>query len=210
MLAGAWEEAFAWLGVALIIDGIDGTFARMADVTVRLPRFSGERLEFAALWHQVLRRVAGAPATWVLRDYHSPNLLWLAGRDGIARVGLIDFQDAQMGPAPYDVVSLLQDARVDVPEAMEIALLGRYAKARQAADQNFNLAKFVELYAILGAQRATKLLGIFARLDRRDHKPQYLRHLPRVWRYLRRALSHPTLALLKKWYDQHVPPPKVP
>jgi aminoglycoside/choline kinase family phosphotransferase len=150
------------------------------------------------------------PPTWVLRDYHSPNLLWLPDREGLARVGLIDFQDAQMGPAPYDVVSLLHDARVDVPESMEIALLGRYAKARQAADPAFDLASFVQIYAVLGAQRATKLLGIFARLDRRDRKPQYLRHLPRVWRYLHRALSHPALALLRKWYDTHVPPPPEP
>jgi tRNA threonylcarbamoyl adenosine modification protein YjeE len=165
------------------------------------------RLEFAALWHQALRLTANLPPTWVLRDYHSPNLLWLPEREGIARVGLLDFQDAQMGPPAYDVVSLLQDARVDIPEPVEIGLLGRYAKARHAASADFNLAQFVELYAILGAQRATKLLGIFARLDRRDHKPQYLRHLPRVWRYLRRALSHPTLALLKVWYEGHAPPP---
>jgi tRNA threonylcarbamoyl adenosine modification protein YjeE len=165
------------------------------------------RLEFTALWHHVLGRAIAMPPTWVLRDYHSPNLMWLAGRTGIARVGLLDFQDAQMGPSSYDVVSLLQDARVDVPEAMEIVLLGRYAKGRQGAAATFDLGQFVETYAILGAQRATKLLGIFTRLDRRDHKPQYLRHLPRVWRYLRRSLSHPTLAPLKKWYERYVPPP---
>jgi N-acetylmuramate 1-kinase len=165
------------------------------------------RLEFSALWHQALGRAVSVPPTWVLRDYHSPNLLWLPGRDGIARVGLLDFQDAQLGPPAYDVVSLLQDARVDVPEQLELNLLARYAKARHAADPQFKLAEFVELYAILGTQRATKLLGIFARLDRRDHKPQYLRHLPRVWRYLCRALSHPSLVLLKEWYDRHVPPP---
>ncbi|HYS47918.1 MAG TPA: phosphotransferase, partial [Xanthobacteraceae bacterium] len=139
------------------------------------------------------------------RDFHSPNLVWLPEREGMARVGLLDFQDALVGPPAYDVASLLQDARVDVPEAMEISLLGRYAKARQADDPDFNLAGFVELYATLAAQRATKILGIFARLDRRDGKPQYLRHLPRVWRYLRRALSHPALAPLKAWYEAHVP-----
>jgi tRNA threonylcarbamoyl adenosine modification protein YjeE len=174
------------------------------------PISGSARLEFSALWHHMLRRAIAMPATWVLRDFHSPNLLWLPDREDLARLGLIDFQDAQLGPPPYDVVSLLHDARVDVPESMEIALLGRYAKARQAADPAFDLASFVEIYAVLGAQRATKLLGIFARLDRRDHKPQYLRHLPRVWRYLRRALSHPRLSLLKKWYDSHVPLPPEP
>ncbi|MGA2124732.1 MAG: tRNA (adenosine(37)-N6)-threonylcarbamoyltransferase complex ATPase subunit type 1 TsaE [Xanthobacteraceae bacterium] len=168
----------------------------------------GARLEFSALWHQALGRATSVPPTWVLRDYHSPNLLWLAEREGLARVGLLDFQDAQLGPPAYDVVSLLQDARVDVPEQLELTLLARYAKARHAADPQFKLAEFVELYATLGAQRATKLLGIFARLDRRDLKPQYLRHLPRVWRYLCRSLSHPSLALLKEWYDRHVPPPQ--
>jgi aminoglycoside/choline kinase family phosphotransferase len=143
----------------------------------------------------------------VLRDYHSPNLLWLPDREGIARVGVLDFQDALLGPAPYDLVSLLQDARVDVPDQMEITLLGRYVKARLAADEDFQTNPFVQLYVTLGVQRATKILGIFARLDRRDGKPQYLRHLPRIWRYLRRSLIHPALDDLKAWYDTHVPPP---
>jgi hypothetical protein len=165
------------------------------------------RTEFTALWRETLSHAYDAPATWVMRDYHSPNLLWLPQREGIARVGLLDFQDALMGPAPYDVVSLLQDARVDVPDTLEVALLGRYVKARLAADPDFPTNAFVALYVALGAQRATKILGIFARLDRRDGKPQYLRHIPRIWRYLRRALIHPAMADLKAWYDTHVPPP---
>jgi tRNA threonylcarbamoyl adenosine modification protein YjeE len=165
------------------------------------------RTEFDALWRETLRPAYDQPATWVLRDYHSPNLLWLPEREGLNKVGLLDFQDAVMGPAPYDLVSLLQDARVDVPDPMEIALLGRYVKARLTADPSFNTNGFVQLYVTLGAQRATKILGIFARLDKRDGKPQYLRHIPRIWRYLRRALIHPAMADLKQWYDSHVPPP---
>src|SRR6185312_854044 len=118
--------------------------------------------------------------TWVLRDFHSPNLIWLPERQGIARVGLLDFQDAMMGPAAYDVASLLQDARVDVPELMEIALLGRYVKQRRDNDDSFDPAEFAQVYATVAAQRASKILGIFARLNRRDGKPQYLRHIPRV------------------------------
>jgi tRNA threonylcarbamoyl adenosine modification protein YjeE len=167
----------------------------------------GARGEFDALWREALSRAYDAPPTWVLRDYHSPNLLWLPEREGIARIGLIDFQDAMMGPAPYDLVSLLQDARVDVPDPLEIALLGRYVKARLDADPDFATTGFVQLYVTLGAQRATKILGIFARLDRRDGKPQYLRHIPRIWRYLRRALIHPAMSDLKAWYDAHVPLP---
>jgi tRNA threonylcarbamoyl adenosine modification protein YjeE len=169
---------------------------------------SAARSEFTALWREALSAAYDAPATWVLRDFHSPNLLWLPERQGIARVGLLDFQDALMGPAPYDLVSLLQDARVDVPDPMEIALLGRYVKARLDADPAFATTAFVELYVKLGAQRATKILGIFARLDRRDGKPQYLRHIPRIWRYLRRALIHPAMTDLKSWYDGHVPLPQ--
>jgi aminoglycoside/choline kinase family phosphotransferase len=165
------------------------------------------REEFAALWRSTLKGAVEAPSTWVLRDFHSPNLLWLPEREGIARVGLLDFQDALMGPAAYDVVSLLQDARVDVPESIEVALVNRYVKARRAHARTFDLGHFFELYAVLGAQRATKVLGIFSRLDRRDGKPQYLRHQPRVWRNLRRSLAHPALKALKAWYDTHAPAP---
>jgi aminoglycoside/choline kinase family phosphotransferase len=168
------------------------------------------RAEFEALWRDALSRAYDAPQTWVLRDYHSPNLLWLPEREGVKRVGLLDFQDAVMGPAPYDLVSLLQDARVDVPDQMEITLLGRYVKARLDADPDFATPGFVQLYVTLGAQRATKILGIFARLDRRDGKPQYLRHIPRIWRYLRRALIHPAMNDLKQWYDAYVPSPLPP
>jgi tRNA threonylcarbamoyl adenosine modification protein YjeE len=165
------------------------------------------RSEFLALWRPSLQRAIQAPRTWVLRDYHSPNLLWLPKRQGMARVGLLDFQDALLGPAAYDVVSLLQDARVDVPEQLEMALLGGYVRARAASDPAFRPSEFLELYATLGAQRATKILGIFARLDRRDGKSQYLRHLPRVYRYLTRSLAHPSLATLKAWYDGNIPAP---
>ncbi len=109
------------------------------------------------------------------------------------RVGIIDFQDAVLGPAAYDLVSLLQDARIDVPEPLELALLTRYIKARRAADDGFDPAGFAELYAIMSAQRNTRLLGTFARLNRRDGKPQYLRHQPRIWTYLTRSLAHPAL-----------------
>jgi len=117
-----------------------------------------------------------------------------------------DALEPLIGPAAYDVASLLQDARVDVPEDMEMALLGRYVRARRSDDPRFDVAGFSQLYATLAAQRATKILGIFARLDRRDGKPQYLRHMPRIWTYLQRALAHPALAPLKAWYDGNVPP----
>jgi N-acetylmuramate 1-kinase len=169
---------------------------------------SGPSSQFHTLWGDALHAVSEAPPTWVLRDFHSPNLMWLAARSGIARVGLLDFQDALMGPAAYDLVSLLQDARVDIPEPMEMALLSRYVLGRKAMTADFRAAPFLALYAALGAQRATKILGIFARLDRRDGKPQYLRHLPRLWGYLSRSLAHPTLAALRAWYARNVPAPE--
>ena len=164
------------------------------------------RKNFVALWRDALAPALNAPTTWVLRDYHSPNLLWLADREGITRVGILDFQDALIGPAAYDIASLLQDARVDVPESLEVALLSRYVRARLNDNVNFDTAEFTRLYSTLAAQRATKILGIFARLNQRDGKPQYLRHIPRIWGYLQRSLSHPALASLKDWYDVNVPP----
>ena len=155
-----------------------------------------KRDAYVALWRDALLPAVEAQPTWVLRDFHSPNLLWLPAREGVARIGLLDFQDAVMGPAAYDLASLLQDARVDVPEMMEIALLSRYTRARLTADAGFDAPGFARAYATLAAQRASKILGIFARLERRDGKPQYLRHLPRVWAYLQRSLAHPALAPL--------------
>jgi tRNA threonylcarbamoyl adenosine modification protein YjeE len=160
---------------------------------------------YLALWRDALTPVIEAPATWVLRDFHSPNLLWLPEREGVARIGLLDFQDAVLGNAAYDVASLLQDARVDVPEMMEIALLSRYTRARLAGAPGFDAAGFARAYATLAAQRASKILGIFARLERRDGKPQYLLHLPRVASYLQRSLAHPALAPLNAWYRANVP-----
>lgn len=169
-----------------------------------------QRQMFRSLWAEALAGPMAMKPVWVLRDFHSPNLMWLPEREGLARVGLLDFQDALMGPPAYDLVSLAQDARVDVPEELELSLVGRYAKSRRESDAHFDVRGFAASYAILGAQRATKILGIFARLDKRDRKPHYLRHMPRIWSYLDRCLAFPDLAGLKAWYDVHVPAPSLP
>jgi len=104
-------------------------------------------------------------------------------------------------------VSLLQDARIDIEERLELALLTRYIKARRAAEESFDPAGFAEIYAIMSAQRNTRLLGTFARLNRRDGKPQYLRHQPRIWTYLGRSLAHPALSHMRQWYSANVPAP---
>src|SRR6201995_3927531 len=165
------------------------------------------RADFIAMWRELLQKPAAAPRTWVLRDFHSPNLIWLGGREGIKRIGILDFQDAVLGPPPYDVVSLLQDARIDIPEMLELSLFSRYVKARREADSGFDPAAFAANCAIMSAQRNTRLLGTFARLNRRDGKPQHLRHQPRIWTYLARSLAHPELATGKAGYGAKVPPP---
>jgi hypothetical protein len=184
--------------IELIVDWYAGHVAGAA-VT------SGARATLINLWRQTLIEIANGPTTWTLRDYHSPNLLWLPERDGLARIGLLDFQDCVLGHPAYDVVSLGQDARVAVTDELELKLLGHYARLRRSASPDFDVAGFTKAYAILGAQRATKVLGIFARLDRRDGKPQYLAHIPRVENYLRKSLRHPALAEIKAWYEINLP-----
>ena len=141
----------------------------------------------------------------MLRDYHSPNLLWLPEREGLARVGVIDFQDALKGHAAYDLVSLSQDARRDIPGDLEGRLYAHYCEARAQRDSAFEQDAFGAAYAALGAQRNSKILGIFARLAKRDGKHDYLAHIPRVSAYMERNLAHPALKSLRAWFDAHLP-----
>ena len=142
---------------------------------------------------------------WVLRDYHSPNLLWLPEREGRMRVGVIDFQDALKGHAAYDLVSLLQDARRDIADDLEGRLYAHYCDTRMRGDSEFDGQAFGAAYAVLGAQRNSKILGIFARLAKRDGKHGYLAHIPRVSAYLERNLAHRDLGRLRAWFDAHLP-----
>lgn len=169
---------------------------------------SAVRSHFEAAWRPTLEQVlALGPKCLTLRDYHSPNLLWLEGapQAPAMRVGLIDFQDALLGHPAFDLVSLLQDARVDVAENLESEMLDLYIRLSRERWPAFDEAQFRFAYAALGAQRNTKILGIFARLWKRDGKPQYLSHIPRLWRYLERDLAHPGMGALKAWYDAHFP-----
>ncbi|WP_232630390.1 tRNA (adenosine(37)-N6)-threonylcarbamoyltransferase complex ATPase subunit type 1 TsaE [Methylobacterium sp. Leaf118] len=169
----------------------------------RLP--DAARRDFLTLWADALQDFLADRPTWCLRDYHSPNLIWLPEREGLERVGVIDFQDAVMGHPAYDVASLLQDARVDASADFELRLLGLYIRERRAREPGFDMQTFARAYAVLAAQRATKILGIFARLDRRDGKPGYLAHLPRIEGYLARNLAHPALGPLRAWHATHLP-----
>lgn len=176
-----------------------------------VPHITGEaaspaaKSEFVRLWRQLIERLDDSQEGWVLRDFHSPNLIWLPERGGIERIGLIDFQDALYGPLPYDVASLCQDARVTVSAELETRLLARYCAGRRADTPDFDEDEFRRDYAILAAQRATKILGIFARLNDRDGKPNYLRHIPRLNAYLDRCLGHVALSDIRSWYELNAP-----
>jgi N-acetylmuramate 1-kinase len=161
------------------------------------------REEYLGLWRALLPVARGIPTSLVLRDYHVDNLMVLAGRTGLAACGLLDFQDAVIGPRSYDLVSLLEDARRDVPGELAAAMLARYLAAFPGLDR----AAFAASYAVLGAQRNCKIVGIFTRLCARDGKPIYLQHIPRVWRLIAQDLHHAALAPVARWLDRHIPPP---
>lgn len=154
---------------------------------------------YADLWTQAFDRLDRAEKSIVLRDMHSPNIIWRDDRRGQDRLGIVDFQDAMFGPAAYDVASLAMDARVTIPPAIETATVRAYVDARNAGGP-FDEAAFAEAYAIMAAQRNSKILGIFVRLHQRDGKPAYLKHLPRIRDYLGRALAHPALAEMRAFY----------
>lgn len=158
---------------------------------------------YAAAWEEVLTQMLARqqPGVTVLRDYHAENIMLLGGQPG-APQGLIDFQDALVGHPAYDLVSLLQDARRDVSEPLETAMLAHYCAAAGVAGEDF-LAD----YARLGAQRNAKIVGIFTRLNARDGKPRYLAMIPRVWAALERDLRHPALAPVAQWFDANIPAP---
>ncbi|PEQ11433.1 aminoglycoside phosphotransferase [Novosphingobium sp. PC22D] len=154
---------------------------------------------FTEAWEKVLGELLPRqrPGVTVLRDYHAENIMLLGS---LQSQGLLDFQDALVGHPAYDLVSLLQDARRDVSPDLEAAMFDYYARAR-GVDAEVLLAD----YARLGAQRNTKIVGIFVRLWRRDAKPRYLELIPRVWNLLERDLTHPALAPVAQWFDANIP-----
>lgn len=162
---------------------------------------AADRAEFESLWRESFSALETQPDGLVLRDYHVDNLMLVADHEGLAQVGLLDFQDAVIGPVAYDLVSLLQDARRDVPPTIERLMLDAYLDAYPELDRN----AFRTAYAVLGAQRNVKIIGIFTRLCRRDGKAHYLQLIPRVWGLLERDLAHPRLAGIKAWFDARVP-----
>ena len=167
------------------------------------PLPEARREEYLELWRALLPEAALTGDTLVLRDYHVDNLMLLPDRAGVQGCGLLDFQDAVRGPPSYDLVSLLEDARRDIPAELSRQMTARYLDAFPTLDQT----AFLRSAAILAAQRNCKILGIFTRLWKRDGKPRYLVHLPRVWRLLEQDLGHPALTPIARWLDRHLPHP---
>lgn len=166
------------------------------------PLPAAAREDYLDRWRAVLPQTALPASTLVLRDYHVDNLMLLPGRPDVRACGLLDFQDAVCGPPSYDLVSLLEDARRDVPPALRAAMTERYLAAFPAVDR----AGFAQSGAILAAQRNCKIIGIFTRLWRRDGKLAYLPHIPRVWCLLEDDLRRePTLRPIAEWLDRHLP-----
>lgn len=151
--------------------------------------------EFTALWEAVLPKRRSGPDVLALWDYHADNLMWLPEREGMHRVGLLDFQDAMSCPPAYDLVSLLQDCRRPISPNIESDMLKRYL-----SKVKLDKAEFERSYAIIGAQRHTRILGTFARLAHRDGKPHYLNWIPKEWDYLNQNLAHPALAELRAFF----------
>lgn len=189
-----YDEAALGAEVELLTDWYAGRRAKVAIDPSALG-------DWRALWAEAFRTLAGEPRTLVLRDVHAENLIWLPEREGPAQAGLLDFQDALFGHSAYDLVSLLQDARRDVDPALEEAMIERFLKVGAVDDE----ASFLRAYAVLGAQRNAKIVGIFVRLAERDGKLKYLDFLPRVSRLFVSNLEHPALADLKAWTKRTLP-----
>lgn len=165
------------------------------------PASDAERRDYVAIWDALIASLASAEHNLLLRDFHSPNIIWRPDADGTDRVGIIDFQDAMIGPSAYDVASLVQDARVDIPDELADSLLEHYLSLR-SRDSSFDRERFSRDWHVMAAQRNCKLIGLWVRLMQRDSKPFYMRHMPRTLRNLQRALSHPDLAPLRAWCEK--------
>lgn len=154
---------------------------------------------YLTAWSNVYSQLPSMPQAIVLRDYMIDNILYLKDRPGVKACGLLDFQDALRGDVTYDLVSLLEDARRDVSPRLAQKMLERYLEAFPHISKD----DLMHSYYAWGAQRSTKIIGVFSRLAKRDNKPHYLKHIPRVWRILRQDLEHPALQSVKQWFDQH-------
>lgn len=172
-----------------------------------IPLVSGSKAQrslekhYSAIWDGLIDQLPALKNVMVLYDFHAENLIWLPARTQSARVGLLDFQDAMLGSPVYDLVSILEDARRDVSAKTVKGTIDYYL-----SETGINHEDFAAAYALMAAQRNCRIVGTFARLSLRDHKPRYLSFLPRVWKHMEKDVSHPLLAPLKEWLDNHIVP----
>ncbi|MEC9345023.1 MAG: phosphotransferase [Pseudomonadota bacterium] len=219
MLAAGFDETQLYLAAVDVLAGLAGRvappdlpaqdLANLLDEVClfldwRWPEIAGrpandaERRSFRDAWAEVLVCPSATQDVLVLRDYHLDNLMWLPDREGVRRVGLLDFQDAVRGNPAYDIASLVSDVRRDVPPAVAEAAIAHFLGLTGLAPGPFRAS-----LAILGAQRNTRILGVFTRLWRRDGKSGYLKWLPRTWALVRRDLAHPALEPVARWFEMH-------
>jgi len=163
------------------------------------PTEDAKRADFFAVWDQLIAKLADVETGLVLRDFHSPNIIWQQNKPAPQRVGIIDFQDAMIGPTAYDLASLVQDARVTIPPDLQARMMERYLDIRRK-NPAFDEKVFLKAFAIMAAQRNCKLVGAWVRLLKRDGKPGYMKHMPRTFTYMRAALEHPELSPLRDWF----------
>ncbi|MGD9638835.1 MAG: aminoglycoside phosphotransferase family protein [Alphaproteobacteria bacterium] len=165
------------------------------------------REEYIALWKDALKKVRAIPESLVLRDYHVDNLMKVKNANGLKSCGLLDFQDGLKGPMIYDLMSLMEDARRDIDQNLISEMKARYLSAFDGQNDStfIDLDDFDAAWAILGAVRHSKVIGIFTRLCVRDGKPNYLNHIPRVWKLLENSLEHSALYQLKQWFNRNIP-----
>jgi tRNA threonylcarbamoyl adenosine modification protein YjeE len=162
------------------------------------PASEAERQEYLAIWDGLIDILETAEKNLLLRDFHSPNIIWRPHEHGLKRIGIIDFQDAMIGPTSYDLASIVQDARVTIDSPLRDQLMHDYLALRRR-QASFDELNFLRSWAIMSAQRNCKLAGLWVRLEQRDGKRGYLRHMPRTLSYLRTALEHEALAPLRDW-----------
>lgn len=190
-----YDDAVLWRETRLVADWYLPAAAPDAD-------HAAAATALEAAFRDCLAPMRAQRPVWVLRDFHAENLLWLPGRDGVKRVGLLDYQDALAGHPAYDLVSLLEDARRDTTPELRAAMTDRYLTRT-----GHHVGSFRAALAALGAQRNLKIIGIFARLCIRDGKAQYPTLIPRVYAHLMRDLAHPGLAPLRDWANRWLPAP---
>jgi N-acetylmuramate 1-kinase len=161
-----------------------------------------ERQDYLAIWDGLIHELEGSERNLLLRDFHSPNIIWRPHESGVRRIGIIDFQDAMIGPTAYDLAAIVQDARADVPATLAEQMMVDYVTLRRSLSSPsspFDEPAFLKAFSIMAAQRNCKLAGLWVRLKERDGKPGYMKHMPRTLRYLAAALRHEALAPLRDW-----------